>query len=104
MSPSRSKPVIEVLREARSHLARRESHLVWSSSRRPDDALRALDIAIAMLERDRVPPRVHLDALFAPTGPIEQVSLSAGWGREFSDLAARFDAAMECLYPAPTPA
>jgi hypothetical protein len=102
MSQSSSKPLIDVLQEARAQLARRASDLVWSSWRRPDDAVRALDVAIAMLERDRVPPRGHLEVLFAPTGPIEQVSLSAGWGREFSDLAARFDAAMERVYPAPT--
>ena len=31
--------------------------------------------------------------LFLPTGPIQEVSLSSGWGDEFVALADRFDAA-----------
>lgn len=102
MSQAASKPLMEVLREARAQLARHANDGSWASWwRRPDDAVRALDAVITKLERDGVPPRTELDVLFAPTGPIEQVSLSGGWGREFVDLAARFDAAMESLYPAP---
>jgi hypothetical protein len=32
--------------------------------------------------------------VFAPTGPMQEVSLSRGWGQEFLTLAERFDAAM----------
>ena len=32
--------------------------------------------------------------LFAPTGPIQEVSLSSGWGDVFIELAERFDDAM----------
>jgi hypothetical protein len=31
--------------------------------------------------------------LFAPTGPIQEVSLSSGWGDMFLELAKRMDAA-----------
>lgn len=34
-----------------------------------------------------------LRVLFAPTGPLQETSISSGWAREFLDLAARFDAA-----------
>ena len=32
--------------------------------------------------------------LFLPTGPLQEESLTSGWGDEFVDLANRFDAAM----------
>jgi len=35
-----------------------------------------------------------LRVLFAPTGPIQEVSLSSGWGHEFLAVAERFDAAI----------
>ncbi len=35
-----------------------------------------------------------MDALFAPTGGIQEVSLSSGWGKTFVVLADRYDAAM----------
>lgn len=41
---------------------------------------------------------------FIPTGPLQEVSISSGWGDEFCALADRFDAAMalkECACFAP---
>ncbi|HEX8181606.1 MAG TPA: hypothetical protein VF525_18845 [Pyrinomonadaceae bacterium] len=35
-----------------------------------------------------------MEVLFAPTGPMQEVSLSSGWGEEFLALAERFDEAM----------
>jgi len=35
--------------------------------------------------------------LFAPTGPIQEVSLSSGWGQEFLELAERFDKEYEIV-------
>lgn len=34
-----------------------------------------------------------LRILFAPTGPLQETSISSGWGRRFLELAARFDRA-----------
>jgi hypothetical protein len=39
-----------------------------------------------------------LIVLFAPTGPIQEVSISSGWGNEFLDLAERFDRAVQRAY------
>ena len=35
-----------------------------------------------------------LSVLFAPTGPMQKVCTSSGWGNDFLALADRFDAAM----------
>jgi hypothetical protein len=40
-----------------------------------------------------------LDVLFLPTGPIQEVSLSSGWGDEFLQLAERYDAAVAVAAP-----
>lgn len=78
--------LISVLREARGNLARPDNDVAWSSREGPDDALGELDGLIGLigsLEGGQLPPRLALTVLFAPTGPIQEVSLSSGWGDEF---------------------
>jgi hypothetical protein len=41
---------------------------------------------------------LELSVLFAPTGPVQEVSVSSGWGDEFLILANEFDAALAEVY------
>lgn len=87
--------LLRVLRRTRERLARPDNNFLWSSWKDADAALREIDAAIAAIdaggEIDLVNPRV----LFAPAGPIQDVSASSGWGDAFLELSAQFDAAME---------
>jgi hypothetical protein len=38
--------------------------------------------------------RRHLQTLFAPTGPLQETSMSGGWADEFLALSDRFDKAI----------
>jgi hypothetical protein len=80
--------LIAVLRDARKLLALPENDFAWSSWEDREAALAEVDGHIATLERGSVP---DLSVLFLPTGPIQEVSLSSGWGPEFLSLAERFD-------------
>lgn len=82
----------DVLLEARALLARPDNNFDWSWWRDAQEALRAVDRQIAALERGW--PAAARE-LFAPTGPMQEVSISSGWADEFLALAERFDAAME---------
>jgi hypothetical protein len=90
--------LVEVLREARSLLALPGNDFAWSSWKDSPTALAELDRLIAAIESERLPPRLDLAVLFAPTGPVQEVSLSSGWAHEFLAVAARFDAAAERVY------
>jgi len=87
----------EVLREAREFLARPGNDFVWSAWDSRDDALRQMDGFITRIESGDMPARMDLTLLFAPTGNIQEVAESSGWGREFLTLAERFDAAIESV-------
>lgn len=89
-----------VLREARSLLALPDNDFSWSSWLDASAALAEVDELIATLESGRLPSRLKLSVLFAPTGPIQEVSISSGWGNEFLALAARCDAAVKAAYNA----
>lgn len=87
-------PTLEaVLLETRALLARADNDFSWSSWKDREAALAELDGLIAEVRRGRL-PKETLDVLFLPTGPIQEVSVSSGWGREFVAVADRYDEAI----------
>jgi nucleotide-binding universal stress UspA family protein len=89
-----------ILREARALLALPNNDFAWSSWADAGAALAEVDGLVAALDAGRLPSRLTVAVLFAPTGPIQEVSLSSGWADEFLALAARCDAAVEAAYHA----
>jgi hemoglobin len=96
--------LLQVLQEARSLLARPGNDFAWSSWSDPEAALRQIDELIAVIEEGQLPDRSELALLFAPTGPLQEVSLNSGWGCEFLDVARRFDSAVDRAYQDSPPA
>src|SRR5215212_1104859 len=86
--------LLSVLEAARRLLAADNNDFTWSSWQDSDDALSEIDTLLAELRSGVAPTALTLHGLFAPTGPIQEVSLSSGWGDAFIELAERFDAAM----------
>ncbi|WP_433064191.1 hypothetical protein [Dactylosporangium sp. CS-033363] len=82
--------LLAVLADVRVLLARPGNDFAWSSFLDRDAALTELD---ALTERVRTSGEVPsaLRILFAPTGPIQEVAISSGWGDAFLTLADRFD-------------
>jgi hypothetical protein len=81
-----------ILTDARALLARPANDFSWSSWKDQEAALAEVDALIAEVRLGQRPET--LDVLFLPTGPIQEVSLSSGWAREFLELADRYDAAI----------
>jgi hypothetical protein len=80
--------LIAVMRDARKLLALPANDFAWSSWEDQQAALAEMDEHINTLERGSVP---NMSVLFLPTGPIQEVSVSSGWGEEFLRVAERFD-------------
>lgn len=59
-----------------------------------DAALRGIDALIECVRNGSAPDASQLGALFAPTGPIQEASLSGGWADTFLELGDRIDDAM----------
>jgi hypothetical protein len=90
--------LLEVLGVAKSLLALPRNDFAWSPWKNADEALREINELIGSIERGVLPKQLQLRVLFAPTGSIQEVSVSSGWGDEFLTLAKRFDAAEARLY------
>lgn len=67
----------------------------WSSWEDAPTALAEIDGVLRTLRANRSPDRLQMEVVFAPTGPLQELSLSSGWGDELVALGDRFDAAME---------
>jgi len=85
---NRLQQLISILKEARAFLALEGNDFSWSSWIDQNQAISEIDSMITELENGSIP---DMRFLFAPTGPIQEVSLSSGWGNEFIRLAERFD-------------
>ena len=80
--------LITVMSEIRELLASPDNDFAWSSWRDQEAALAGIDGLIGQLRQGSLPA---LSSLFAPTGPIQEVSISSGWGERFLALAERLD-------------
>jgi hypothetical protein len=87
--------LIAVLKDARALLAKPDNDYSWSSWESEKDALEEIDGLISGLRNGPIPDLDDVRVLFLPTGPIQEVSLSSGWGDEFLKLAERADAAIK---------
>jgi hypothetical protein len=82
--------LISVIKDTRKYLALEGNDYSWSSWKDQDQALAEIDSILNQLQSGSVP---NIEVLFAPTGPIQEVSVSSGWSREFLKLAEQFDEA-----------
>lgn len=86
--------LIDIFSEVRTLLARAENDFDWSSWKDEAAALAEIDGLLASLRAGHPPDAHTMRVLFAPTGPMQEVSLSSGWGNRFLELAERFDEVM----------
>ena len=96
--PSPLAELIEVLTRIRGLLLLPDNDFAWSSWEDAEAAVRELDGLIELLRSGQLPSRLDMRVLFAPTGPIQEVSLSSRWGEAFLKIAEQFDRAEQRAY------
>ncbi len=90
--------LVDTLRSARELVALPENDFSWSSWADEKAAVEELDSLLALVDSGVLPDRHKVSVLFAPTGPIQEVSLSNGWADAFVKLAERYDRAERLLW------
>jgi hypothetical protein len=88
------KKLVLVLEEAEQLLALEDNDYSWSSWEDHKQALSEIDGLLSSLRSGVLPGDLNLSIIFAPTGPMQEVSLSSGWGDDFLLLAERFEDAI----------
>jgi hypothetical protein len=82
----------DILREARVLVERSDNDYTWSSWPDRQHALAEIDDLIDRVEAGTAGPG-QAAVLFAPTGPLQELAESSGWGGSFLELAERLDGA-----------
>jgi hypothetical protein len=91
--------LIGLLEDTVSALRRPGNDFSRSDWKDETEALSEIDALIAQLRGGSVPGRLALQVLFAPTGPVQEVSVKSGWGKDFLSLARRFDTELDRISP-----
>jgi hypothetical protein len=86
--------LIDIFQRARDLVALPQNDFSWSSWRDTAHALDEVDEIIAQLQRGEAPSALQMNVLFAPTGPMQELALSSGWGNRFLQLASEYDDAV----------
>ena len=70
----------------------------WSSWKDLEHALGELQAILETTQAGVVPKQSAVSILFAPTGSLQELSMSSGWAEQYLRLAERFDAAERSLW------
>ena len=88
----------DVLHSAAELLSLPDNDFAWSSWENMNAAVVEIEALLALVESGQLPERLSVSVLFAPTGPIQEVSLSSGWAEAFLKVSERYDRAERRLW------
>ena len=71
----------------------------WSYWEGSEEATKEINKLLNMASSYSLPERVEVAVLFAPTGPLQEVSLSSGWAEPFLRVAEKYDQVERLLWP-----
>jgi hypothetical protein len=97
MNPRLFDEVIGILQEVKHVLEVPGTDVAWSRYKSVEEAVGDIHQHIERLRAGDVSKIDDLTLLFAPTGSLQEISISSGWGEAFLYLAARFDRVIEPL-------
>ncbi len=83
--------LIQVLEAAVELINIPDNDFAWSSWQSAEDARSEVVGLINRIKNGDLPERLEVSVLFAPTGPLQEVSLSSGWADPCLKVAERFD-------------
>lgn len=89
-----NKPIealIEILYISIELLSLPKNDYSWSSWKNQEVALKEINNLIKKIKAGIIPERIDVAILFVATGPMQEVSLSSGWGDAFIKVAEIYD-------------
>jgi hypothetical protein len=89
--------VHQVLDEIMAYLRLPAADAAWSTFDQPDEAVDTLRELLGAIDRHDRAALAQLRVLFLPTGDLQEISISSGWGDRYLELASEFEKACEVL-------
>lgn len=83
----------QVLRSCIELVSLDDNDFSWSSWGNKENAIEELQKLLLIAENQGFPELSVLSSIFAPTGPLQELSLSSGWGNVFLKVSEKYDIA-----------
>ncbi|AMC33876.1 hypothetical protein [Janthinobacterium sp. B9-8] len=83
--------LIQVLESTIELISIPDNDFLWSSWSNEQEAKQEILNLISIIKNGALPDRVKIAVLFAPTGPLQEISLCSGWSEAFLKIADKYD-------------
>ena len=83
--------LIDLLDNIKEIIRTRDTDMLWSIFETKEDFLKELDNHIQKFQNNDFSSIEQLIGLFLPTGDLQEIALSSGWGEEYLAISKKFD-------------
>ena len=83
--------LIKLLYEIIELVSVQDINMVWSTYDTKEILILELENYIKRLQNNDFSPIEHLISLFLPTGDLQEIAISSGWGEEYLSISKKFD-------------
>ncbi|MCP3433641.1 hypothetical protein [Stutzerimonas stutzeri] len=90
--------LIHVLESAIELVSLPDNDFCWSSWESEQEAKQEMLALIGSVKAGVLPEKLKIAVLFAPTGPLQEVSMSSGWADAYLKIADRYDEVESILW------
>ncbi|MHA2183269.1 MAG: hypothetical protein ACXAAH_17760 [Promethearchaeota archaeon] len=83
--------LIRLLKEIIEIVNTRDTNMVWSTINTKEELLLELENHIKRFQNNDFSSIEQLIGLFLPTGDLQEIAISSGWGEEYLSISKKFD-------------
>ena len=83
--------LIKLLYEIIELASTRDTNMVWSTYDTKEELILELENYIQRLKNSDFSSIEQLISLFLPTGDLQEIAISSGWGEEYLSISKKFD-------------
>ncbi|MHA1989025.1 MAG: hypothetical protein ACW98D_20585 [Promethearchaeota archaeon] len=83
--------LIRLLNEIIEIVNTRDTKMVWSTIDTKEELLLELENHIQRFQNNDFSSIEQLIGLFLPTGDLQEIAISSGWGEEYLSISKKFD-------------
>ena len=83
--------LIKLLNEIIELVSTRDTNLIWSTIDTKEELILKLENYIQRFQNNNFSSIEQLIGFFLPTGDLQEIALSSGWGEEYLAISKKFD-------------
>ncbi|MHA2007999.1 MAG: hypothetical protein ACXABO_12195 [Promethearchaeota archaeon] len=89
--------LIKLLNEIMELVGNRDTNMIWSSIDTKEELILELENYILRFQNNNFSSLDQLIGLFLPTGDLQEIALSSGWGEEYLSISKKFDELIQVI-------